>query len=624
MSGFTRRDIVHGTLGLPALLGGAAVTGSPLAAASPRTNDYPPALTGLRGSHEGSFEVAHALAREGQREFGPLRNADDRFDLVVVGGGVSGLAAAYFYRQHHPQAKILVLDNHDDFGGHAKRNEFNVNGKHLIGYGGSQTMESPSAYSEVANTLLKELAVDLDGFYDHYDQGFFQRHGLSGGLFFDRETYGRPAFVNASLFGAADFLGLAEGRLQGADAVAAMPLSDADKTSMLHLMAGSGDAVEDVGFTQLPEYLSGISYLTFLKERLGITSPTLINLLHDLPSGYYGIGIDQIPAIEAMLLGMPGGTHLGVPGFNWLRGLLGGLADPYIHHFPDGNASIARLLVRSLIPEVAAAVQPADLVTAQFDYGQLDQPHHLVRIRLNSTAVGVSQSGQQVTVRYVQDGQHIAVRAQHCVLACYNAIIPYLCPDMSTVQKQALAQQVKVPLVYTNVVLNNWRALKQLGIGQCFAPNMFHKMMMVDFPVSMGSYRFTQTPDDPVVLHLSSAFGASGLAPADQFRVGRARLLGTSYAQIEADILNFLDQLLGEADFSIERDIAAITVNRWPHGYAYGHYPLHDPQYPEGQAPHEIGRRTWGNVAIANSDAGARAYLDEAINQAHRAVSELV
>jgi spermidine dehydrogenase len=321
---------------------------------------------------------------------------------------------------------------------------------------------------------------------------------------------------------------------------------------------------------------------------------------------------------------MPGGRHLGVAGFEWLRGFLGRLADPYIHHFPDGNASIARLLVRSLIPEVADAVQPPDLVTSHFDYGQLDRPTHNVRIRLSSTAVSVQQSEARVTVRYVRGGQQFQATSGSCVLACYNAMIPYLCPDLPEVQRTALAKQVKVPLVYTNVVLRQWRALKELGIGQCFAPNMFHQNMMVDFPVSMGSYRFSPGPDEPVVLHLSSAFGQSGLPPADQFRIGRARLLGTSYADIEADILNFLDQLLGQADFDGARDIAAITVNRWPHGYAHGRYPLHDPEYPPGEAPHEIGRRTRGRVAIANSDAGARAYLDEAIDQAHRAVGELI
>ena len=153
---------------------------------------------------------------------------------------------------------------------------------------------------------------------------------------------------------------------------------------------------------------------------------------------------------------------------------------------------------------------------------------------------------------------------------------------------------------------------------------MFHQMMMMDFPVSMGGYQFSPTPDDPVVLHMSSAFGAPGLPPKQQFRAGRAKLLATPYAEIERDILNHLTQLLGPGGFDASRDIAAITVNRWPHGYAYSRFSLFDPDYAEGEAPHEVGRQRWGPITIANSDAGARAYLDEAINQAHRAVQELL
>ncbi len=616
MPDITRRDLIHGALTLPGL---AALPN--LSHGADRV--YPPGKTGLRGSHQGSFEVAHALAREGQKDFGPTLDLDEPYDLVVVGGGVSGLAAAYFYRQRKADAKILILDNHDDFGGHAKRNEFIVGGKTLIGYGGSQTMESPSAYSDVAKALLRELSVDLDAFEQAYDQDFFVRHGLRGGVFFDQETYGQSKFVGVNLFGAADFLGLAPIVEDPASAVRNMPLSEADQLQMLSLLTSSGDAVKDVGLLDLPDYLNSVSYLRFLRERLGVTSDVLINLLQKIPSGYFGIGIDGITALEALATGMPGGRQLGVPGFDWLRGMIGTLADPYIHHFPDGNASIARLLVRSLIPEVTTFASPAQLVTQRFNYAELDRPEHNVRVRLNSTVVEVQQDAGLASATYVVQGQSTRVRAKHCVMACYNNIIPYLIPNLPAAQKEALALQVKVPLVYTNVALNNWRALKKLGIGQCFAPNRFHNLMMMDFPVSMGGYNYSRSPDDPVILHLSSAFGAAGLHPRDQFRIGRAKLLGTSFADIEADAMGFLNQLLSEGGFDSQRDVAGITVNRWPHGYAYGHYALFD-DYAPGQAPFELGRKRWGNVAIANSDAGGRAYLDEAINQAHRAVAELI
>ncbi len=617
MADFTRRDILYGSVALPGLLAGQASVAVTQA-------NYPPAETGLRGSHKGSFEVAHALARDGKTDFGSSTDDAQRYDLVVVGGGISGLAAAYFYRQSKADAQILILDNHDDFGGHAKRNEFLVDGKTIIGYGGSQTMESPSAYSDVAQSLLHDLSIDLDSFASAYDDSFYVRHGLRGGLFFDRETYGTSAFVDANLIGVSDFLGLAPARHELPEAIAQMPIDATDKAILLALVQNSDDAVEDIGLFDLPDYLSSVSYLQFITDRLGVSSSVVTNLLHGLPSSYFGIGIDAISAMNALTMGMPGAQQLGVLGVDWLRGMLGGLAEPYIHHFPDGNSSVARLLVRSLIPEIASSTRPPALVTDRFDYSQLDRSEHNVKIRLSSTAVLVGRQSQGAVVNYVVNGQQHKVVAKHCVLACYNMMIPYICPGLPAAQKSALAESVKIPLVYTNVALRNWRALKELGIGQCYSANMFHQLMMVDFPVSMGAYSYSQSPDEPIVLHMSSAFGARGLPPKDQFRIGRARLLSTPYATIEADLKNHLNQLLGPGGFVAERDIAAITVNRWPHGYAYGGFPLFDPEYPPGEAPHELGRKTWGPIAIANSDAGARAYLDEAIDQAYRAVGELV
>src|ERR1051326_6945518 len=152
----TRRDFLNGA----ALTIAAGLTPAAQLAAQPAR--YPPALMGLRGQHEGSFETAHALAREG-RQF-PINGLpiDETYDLVVVGAGISGLAAAWFYRRARPSARILILDNHDDFGRHAKRNEFSLGGRRIVGYGGSQSLQSPNAlFSPVAKRLLSHLGVGL-------------------------------------------------------------------------------------------------------------------------------------------------------------------------------------------------------------------------------------------------------------------------------------------------------------------------------------------------------------------------------------------------------------------------------------------------------------------------------
>jgi len=592
--------------------------------AAPDPAIYPPLKTGLRGSHEGSFEAAHQLGREGREDWPAPEPAED-YDLVVVGGGVSGLAAAYYYRASKPDARILILDNHDDFGGHAKRNEFLVRGRHLIGYGGSQTLEAPSAYSETAKELLSALTVDLESFEQAFDRGFYDRHDLGTRLYFDAATWGRDALVPAGPMMQASMLETAEDPITIEETIRRMPLSDEERAQLEDLATVREDRIPEVPLTEVVSYLSSLSYEQYLKEHIGVRSQRLLDYLRPIPAGYWGVGADAVSALECMLFGLPGLNKTGIPGANWLaRQAVGLFSEPYIHHFPDGNSSIARGLVRSLIPEAAPAGNAADLVLSRFDYGQLDRPSHNVRIRLSSTALNVQNTASGVRVFYTRGGRTFAASGRQAVLACYNIMIPYLCPELPEPQKTALKSLVKVPLVYSNVALTNWRALKRAGAGMVFTPNAFHQYFMIDFPVSMGGYRFAESEDDPIVLHFATALTAPGLPPRDQHRLGRARLLATSFPDIERNLRETLAGALGPSGFDPVEDIAAITVNRWPHGYAYGYNRLFDPDYPPGEAPHEVGRARFGNIAIANSDAGARAYLDEAIDQAHRAVGELV
>ncbi|NKB99939.1 MAG: FAD-dependent oxidoreductase [Pseudomonadales bacterium] len=611
----SRRDFIQASaLGTGAFL-------APSAKANVSSN-YPPMKTGLRGSHVGSFENAHALVT-GQDLLRGAANTNEEYDLIVVGAGISGLSAAYFYRQEHPDARILILDNHDDFGGHAKRNEFNVDGKPVLGYGGSQSLESPGDYSPVAIKLLTELSVDTDFFYDAFDQDFYKRHKLTSGVYFDKATYGREEFVAAPFMLDAPLMGFDPREQDAKEVIDKMPLSDASKRELISLITQSEDKLADVGLTDVPDYLSGKSYEAFITDDVGIQSQELIKLLRRYSTGYFGGGTDQIPALYALGFGLPGIKKTGVWGVEWLKTMASSMVEPYIFHFPDGNASIARLLVRSLIPELSSSRKPSDVLLKRFDYNLLDQSNHAVRIRLESTAVRVNNIDSGVEVFYRTAGQTHRVSAKKSILACYNAMVPFLCPDLPRGQRAALSELVKIPLVYTNVVLRNWHALKKAHAGFVYTPSSFHSYFMVDFPVSFPGYQFSESPDDPLVLHFSEALIEPGLPPRAQSRAGRGRLLATPFTTIERDVRQTLAGTLGAHGFDPGSDIAAITVNRWPHGYAYTYNPLFDSEYDEGEAPHERGRIPFGNIAIANSDAGARAYLDEAIDQAHRAVSEV-
>ncbi len=638
----TRRDFLHGSAG--GLLAGAALLhgcsreasppppGPVGAAAGPPVDPalHPPSRLGLRGSHVGSFEVAHDLAWLGKRDFGPASEPDPGvYDLVVVGAGVSGLAAAYFYLERFPDARVLLLENHDDFGGHARRNELRIGDRTIIGYGGSQSLENPSAYSDVATRLLAELGVDLDRFDHYYDQDFFRRNGLASSVYFDRATYGVDRLVRGEILDPGFFLPVARSGASNAEAVGRMPISEPARAELLALLEQSEDRLPDQSILAEPDFLGGISYLDFLTQHLGIREPEVLFLLQEMPSFYYGVGIDGVPALDAMLAGAPG---LGGTGIGRFRGLIrraiGWLFDPYIHHFPDGNASVARLLVRRLLPEVAGGSTMEDVVTARFDYAKLDVASAPVRLRLESTVIGVAHDGDprsagRVGVTYVRNGRAERVHARHCVLACYNMIIPHLCPELPEPQREALRSLVKIPLVYTNVLLRDWRAWQQLGIGFAYCPGSWHRVATLDFPVSLGDYRFASDPDQPVVVHMQRVPTKPGLPPREQSRAGRYELYGTSFETIEREIRSQLAGMLGEAGFDPAREIEAIVVNRWPHGYAFSPNPLFDPEYGPGEAPWERGRQPFGRIAIANSDAGARAYLDCAIDEAWRAVGEL-
>jgi len=626
----SRRDLLHGVGALAAtsLVPGRALAdeilrleGHAAGAAS-----YPPALTGMRGSHVGSFEVAHELVREGRHDWGPVKEADSgTYDLVVVGAGISGLAAAHFYRQANPDARILILDNHDDFGGHAKRNEFDFGGRTLIGYGGCQSLEAPSGYSEVVRTLLGDLGVDVKRFDTAYDQEFYKRNGLGAGTYFNREDWGVDRLVRYDLGGLESYLPLAPSELSAADAVEQMPMSDAARSEMLRLLTTEEDGMPDILADKKEEYLYTISYREFLSRHLNISEPEVFAALQYLTSDS-SVGIEAATAGSALFYSyLPGGKATGIRDREE--------DEAYIHHFPDGVASIARLLVRSMIPAVAPGSTMEDVVTAHFDYSKLDLAESPVRLRLNSTVTHVENDGdpksaKKVRISYVQGSKAYRVQAQCCVLACYNGMIPSMCPELPAPQREALALQVKAPILYTNVALRNWQAWKKLGIGAVVASGSYHVNAMLDFPVSLGGYQFAGDPDDPIAVHMERFPHRpnQGLSKSEQRRLGRHEMLATSFETIERNIRSQLAGMLAGGGFDPAQDIEAITVNRWAHGYSYGYDWLEEPYYEDWndeRYPHVQARKSFGRITIANSDAGANAMFESAVEQAYRAVTEL-
>ena len=621
-----RRDFLQGALFAAASTLAGSLRSSPAASGLefPERQNlagyYPPTLTGLRGSHEGSYAAAHSV-RDGTYPRDPI-DTKQKFDLVVVGGGISGLSAAHFYRESRgKQTRILILDNHDDFGGHAKRNEFHLHGQLHLMNGGTLEIESPRPYSAVAAGLIEQLGINVESLgrrVEHPD--FYDTRGLKAGVFLDRDTFG------------GDYLAVGVGSSPTRQVFAGSPLPERVRGDIERVEEGSEDYLPGLTPAQKKVALSKISYRDFLVQMVKV-QPLTIAYYQTGTHGWYGVGIDAVSALDCWAMGFPGfkGLSLEKGAIARMGYSAAGFADTggsKTLHFPDGNATIARLLVRNLIPKAVPGGSVEDVITARVRYDRLDAPGSQVRLRLNSTAVRVQHTGAEsapsgVQVTYMQDGRPYLVRADRCVLACWNVMIPFLCPELPDRQKNALHSLVKTPLVYTSVALRNWQSFAKLGVSRVMAPGGYHSYLRLNERVDIGDYRSSVSPDQPILLHMVRTPCRPGLPEHEQNKAGRAELLNTPFATFERNIREQLAQILGPGGFDPANDIQALTVNRWPHGYAPEYNPLFDPDVPESERPNVIGRARFGRIAIANSDSGGAAYTDSAIDQAKRAITEL-
>ncbi|MCS4533068.1 NAD(P)-binding protein [Neisseria montereyensis] len=569
---------------------------------------YPPALLGLRGDTDGARTAAHSVALQGKGYQLPGK-AEEQYDLVVVGAGISGLTAAYLYQKQRPDAKILLLDNHEDFGGHAQRNEFTVDGRLLISYAGSESIDSPkSEYSEESLALLEDLGIDYTKFEQYFHQDLYeQTRKLKEGVFFNQAAFGKDAVVSGiPVVDEEDTLAVIE----------KFPLPEEDKQALMALYAEPADYLKGKTKSGRKEFAENTSYYDFLKNYVKLPEGAL-KYLKNISSEYWGHAINAISVQEALDDGYPGVQNLGLETEEYEE-------EPYIYHFPDGNASIARMLVRRMIPAVATGDTMEDIVLAKFDYSKLDVPENKIRIRLNSTALLLENNDEGVAVAYLpRDGGNLKqVQAKQAIFAGHSALAARVIPQMPEAQKNAATTNVKIPMVYGKAAVKNSQAFQKLGVHSLYAPDAPYCLVKLDDPVSMGGYQFPQTADEPMIIHMVHiATDFSGKTAREMYKKGRMALYQQNFDNLKQQMLDQLRSIYQVAGENLDDVLVSVTLNRWAHGYSYEQTGLWDSDQSTEKATGTM-QKPVGNIFMAGSDSGWMPYVHGAIDQAHRAVGE--
>ncbi len=627
-----RRDFLDG---LALTLGGAALAGSPAFARTDPGADYPPMRQGMRGFTDEEMNAGHSvrdgLVNDGGDETGEV------YDLIVVGAGMAGLSAAWFYKKHIPNAKILLLEGCDDFGGHARRVEFNVDGRQLLSNGGTVALWYPNTFSPEAKQMLAEIGVDRERYYRQADAfaTATPKSTLGRGRFFAKEEFGRDKLItNWPTFAEPD-------PAVWRAVLDTTPWPEDVKAGYIKYYTDTTDYMAGLSLEEKVARLRKMTYVDYLANVAKIHPAVVSAILLQGGSedSNMAAGPDTFSAWFAFRTGRHGFRGLG---FSDQESVTDLTKEPGRHiYFPDGNAGVARLLVRALIPSALPGKTMEDSVPAHVRYDQLDRPEHDVRLRLSSMAVGVKHLGepgaaQQVEVRYVKDDKLQRVRAGGTVLACFHTIIPHIAPELPEAQKEALRFAVRKPNVYTRVAIRNSRAFHKLGVSRIYTREMFYQMITLQPRPHSAPSAWSETwqspmgPDDPTVLDMDLSnemleMHGSGLPPRDQWRAARAKLQEISFETMERNIRSQLNRVLGPGGFDAKRDIAGITVSRWSHGYATGTNELYDPDWTHrDDAPWIVARQRFGRIAIGSTDSAAVALTNAAIAQGHRAAMELV
>jgi spermidine dehydrogenase len=528
-------------------------------------------------------------------------------DLVVVGAGIAGLTAAYLFNEDTPgEPSILVLENADDFGGHARRNVLEGEGVRLVAAGGTFALEEPEHSPEEALDIFRRIGLDPDRLVGYRDPGFRKRYGLSQAVIFDSRVYGGTTRWVTRWY---------EVPYDRFFAQALLP--DAVWKELVELFTTRKNYLP--GVTDLRAALGAMSWERFVREHMGLGDHA-VRFVNLFATDLVGLGADAVSAWEGYQVG-PGFFGMGGEGFRDEGGILRYGYEP-IHRFPDGNHTVARMLLKGILPESLSGPNTMDGVfEANVHRDRFDRAASRVRLRLSSMVVRIEERNGAVEVTYVgPEGPARRVRARHVIMTGWGSVAKHVVPDLSSDQRQALEEYRYCSAVYVNVMLRNWRPLAKAGALETYWPGGYFTWFQISDPLHVGGYRPDYKPDKPTVLSLYKYIHTPGLDPSHQMRLGRMEMEQKPFEAYEREIRAELNHILGAHGFDAARDILGITVNRWGHGYNFFKAPS-----PAGRLdppPYRKGRERLGRISFAGADAGGTPWTQAAMVEASRAVRE--
>jgi len=610
----TRRDFVYGS---SLMLAGTLVGGNEsLQASVNNLSDYsfdvsanwygPGGIGDYAKSHGNTPELIKTAHQIRSGKFSNQEkmaiDTNEEFDLVVVGGGFSGLSAAYHFNRLNPSGRVLVLDNHPIFGGEAKRNDFIVNGMHISGPQGSNDFGLPSLdggpddYFTALNmprefnyTEPTGSAVDMRIPIDNYDYLTWQERSYDVGHFFDGAA--TPWVKDVW-----------ESGLQST------PWSKEVQAAFQRVRSIEGSKQTD-------QWLDTVTLKSYYEKNLGLP-PEVIAFYDPIMASIIGLGCDGISAYW--------GKYFDMPGFKRPDLYDAG----YLQSFPGGNAGIARHFVKKLNPEAIEGKSFEEILFGKINFAKLDHADKTVRMRLNSTVVAVEHISEISNKEHVQityaNGEVLSrLKAKTVVMASGGWVNRHVLKDMPDSYHSAYAKFGHSPVLVANVALTNWRFLERLGVTAALWNGGFGFTCNIRRPMIVDGQSQPLDPDKPIVMTFYAPIFKPGLSRKNQGIIGRAELLGTSFADYERQIREQMTAMFSAGGFDPVRDIAGIILNRWGHAYVNPDLGFMFGNNNELSAPDVI-RQPYGRIAIGHSELRGHQYWNGAAGEGRRAVEALI